>query len=95
MIMFNPPHPGEIIREDYLTPLNLTVTALAEALRVSRKNLSEIINEHTGISPRMAVRLAKAFSTSPQFWLNLQMQYDLWQAMQQGLDKEVQVLYSE
>ena len=62
MIMFNPPHPGEILREDYVVPLELTITDLAKALRVSRKNLSEIVNEHTGISPQMAVRLAKAFS---------------------------------
>jgi addiction module HigA family antidote len=95
MMMFNPPHPGEILREDYLAPLELTVTGLAKALQVSRKNLSEIVNEHTGISPQMAVRLAKAFSTTPQFWMNLQMQYDLWQAMQQGLDKQVRTLYSE
>ncbi|MEQ9440491.1 MAG: HigA family addiction module antitoxin [Cyclobacteriaceae bacterium] len=95
MMMFNPPHPGEILREDYLVPLKLTVTSLAKALQVSRKNLSEIVNEHTGISPQMAIRLAKAFSTTPQFWMSLQSQYDLWQAMQQGLSDQVRTLYSE
>ena len=93
--MFNPPHPGEILREDYLVPLSLTVTALAKELHVSRKNLSEIINEHTGISPQMAVRLAKAFSTTPELWMNLQMQYDLWQVIQQGSEPQIRTLYSE
>lgn len=93
--MFDPPHPGEILREDYLVPLALTVTQLVKELHVSRKNLSEIINEHTGISPSMAVRLAKAFSTTPELWMNLQTQYDLWQASQQEYDKNVRTLYSE
>ncbi len=94
-MMFNPPHPGEILREDYLLPLSLTVTELARELHVSRKNLSEIINEHTGISPQMAVRLAKAFSTTPELWMNLQTQYDLWQVTRQGLEKQIRTLYSE
>ncbi|MEK6481848.1 HigA family addiction module antitoxin [Catalinimonas sp. 4WD22] len=93
--MFNPPHPGEILREDYLEPLQLTVTRTAEALGVTRKNLSEILNGHTGISPEMAVRLSKAFNTSAQFWLNLQVQYDLWKANEKMSDVPVQELYSE
>lgn len=76
--MFNPAHPGEILREDYLEPLGLSVTAAAEGLRVARKTLSALINERAGISPPMAYRLARAFGTSPEFWLNLQAQYDLW-----------------
>ena len=79
--MFDPPHPGEILKEEYLEAFNLTVTELAEKLGVSRKNLSAIINERTGISAEMAIRLSKAFNTSPELWMGLQMQYELSQAM--------------
>ena len=78
MRMHNPPHPGEVLRELCLEPLNLSVTRAAEALGVSRKTLSSILNGHAGISPEMALRLAKAFGTTPESWLNQQMQYDLW-----------------
>ncbi len=94
--MFNPPHPGEMLKEDYLIPLNLTVTQTAEALGVSRKNLSEVINGHTGISPEMALRLAKAFDTTARLWLNLQLQYDLWNAEQNKAKyNQVKQLYSQ
>lgn len=79
-MMHDPPHPGEVLRLDYLEPLGLTVTEAAEALDVSRKTLSSVLNERAGISPAMAYRLAKAFDTSPELWINLQAQYDLWQA---------------
>ena len=79
-MMHNPPHPGEILRADYLEPLELTVTGAARALGVTRKTLSALINERAGISPAMAHRLSKAFNTTPEFWVNLQAQYDLWQA---------------
>jgi len=82
MSMHNPPHPGEIIRELCLEPLGISVTAAAESLGVSRKTLSAILNGRAGISPEMAIRLAKAFDTTPESWLNQQMQYDLWQAKQ-------------
>jgi addiction module HigA family antidote len=78
--MHNPPHPGEIIRELCLQPLELSVTEAAEALGVSRKTLSAILNGRAGISPEMALRLSKAFDTTPESWLNQQMQYDLWVA---------------
>jgi addiction module HigA family antidote len=78
-IQHHPPHPGEILAEFYLEPLNLTVTAAAEKLIISRPNLSAIINGKAGISPGMAVKLAKAFDTTPHYWLNLQANYDLWQ----------------
>ena len=80
MKMHNPPHPGEVLKELCIEPLNLTVTKTAEALGVSRKTLSAILNGKAGISPEMAIRLGKAFGTSPESWLNQQMQYDLWQA---------------
>ena len=82
MLMHNPPHPGEIIKELCLEPLELTVTETARALGVSRKTLSAIINGKAGISPEMAVRLSIAFNTSSESWLNQQTQYDLWQAEQ-------------
>ena len=80
MLMHNPPHPGEVIKELCLGPLELSVTAAAEALGVSRKTLSSIINGKAGISPEMAVRLSIAFNTSSESWINQQAQYDLWQA---------------
>ena len=78
MKMHNPPHPGEILKELCLEPLGLSVTRAASGLGVSRKTLSSILNGRAGISPEMALRLAKAFNTSPESWLNQQMQYDLW-----------------
>jgi antitoxin HigA-1 len=80
MIMHNPPHPGEVIRDLCLEPLGLSVTAAAKALGVTRKALSELLNCHAGISPAMALRLEKAFGRSAESWLGLQQQYDLWLA---------------
>lgn len=82
MQMYNPPHPGEILKELCLEPLGLTITQTAEALDVSRKTLSAILNGRAGISPEMAIRLSLAFDTSAESWLNQQAQYDLWQARQ-------------
>ena len=80
MLMHNPPHPGEVIRDLCLEPLGLSITAAAEALGVTRKTLSSLVNGKSGISPEMAVRLSIAFNTSSESWLNQQVQYDLWQA---------------
>lgn len=82
MRMHNPPHPGEVLRELCLDPLGLSVTESAEALGVSRKTLSAILNGRANISPEMAVRLSIAFGTTAESWLNQQMQYDLWIAEQ-------------
>ncbi len=79
MPMKKPPHPGEVIRELCIDPLELTVTAAAKGLGVSRKALSELLNGHSGISPEMAIRLSKAFGGSAESWLKQQMQYDLAQ----------------
>ena len=81
-MMFNPPHPGEVIRELCLVPLGVSVTNASKALGVSRKALSELLNGHTGVSPEMALRLSIAFDTTPESWLTQQMQFDLWQASQ-------------
>lgn len=80
MQMHNPPHPGEVIRGLCLEPLDISVTDAAEALGVSRKTLSAILNGRAGISPEMALRLSIAFGTSPESWMNQQTQYDLWLA---------------
>ena len=80
MKMHNPPHPGEILRELCLEPLGLSVTEAAQALGVSRKTLSGILNGRSGISPVMAVRLSIAFNTTAESWLRQQLQYDLAQA---------------
>lgn len=84
MPMKNPPHPGEVIRELCLDPLDLTVTDAAKGLGVSRKALSELLNGHSGISPEMAVRLEKAFGGSAESWLRQQMQYDLVQVQKKA-----------
>ena len=80
MDMFNPPHPGEILREDCLKPLRLTVTAAAKGLGVSRGSLSELLNGHNGVSADMAIRLEKAGWGSAESWLRNQSSYDLWHA---------------
>ncbi len=82
MVMHNPPHPGEVIRELCLEPLGLTVTDAAKGLGVSRKTLSALLNGRFGISPEMAIRLSKGFGGSAESWLIQQTQYDLWQALQ-------------
>ena len=87
--MQNPPHPGEVLRKTLSRPWGLSVTEATEALGVSRKTLSFILNDGAGISPEMAIRLAKTFDTSPESWLNQQQQFDLWQAMNSG--KEIKV----
>jgi len=78
MRMHNPPHPGEIIREFCIEPLNLSVTEAAKALGVTRKTLSALLNGRSGISPEMALRLSKVFGRTPEGWLRLQLQFDLW-----------------
>jgi antitoxin HigA-1 len=75
-----PTHPGKIIKEDYLLPLSISINDMAIALGVSRKTLSKIVNERGSITPEMALRLSRAFETTPELWLNLQKNYDLWQA---------------
>lgn len=79
MTMHTPPHPGRIVRQECLEPLGLSVTKAAQALGVTRQTLNNLVNERSGISPEMAVRLAKAFGGSPESWLRMQMNYDLAQ----------------
>jgi addiction module HigA family antidote len=92
MLMHNPPHPGEVLKELCLEPLGISVTDAAKALGVSRKTLSAILNGNAGISPEMAVRLSIAFDTSAESWMNQQTQYELWQAEQHRKELHVQTL---
>ena len=82
MRMYNPPHPGEILRELWLGPENITVSHAAQALGVSSKHLSAILNGRAAITSEMALRLEMAFGVSAESWLGHQMAYDLWQAEQ-------------
>lgn len=84
-----PPHPGGIVKRQCLEPLGLSVTQAANGLGVTRQTLSELINEHSGISVEMAIRLSKAFGSTPETWLGMQMAYDLWQV--QHREKEISV----
>ena len=92
MLMHDPPHPGEVLKELCLKPLGLTVTGAAKALGVSRKTLSMVVNGRAGISPEMAIRLSIAFDTSAESWLNQQIQFDLWQAEQHRSELKVERL---
>ncbi|MGB6906588.1 MAG: HigA family addiction module antitoxin [Methyloceanibacter sp.] len=89
MLMKNPPHPGLSVRHDCLEPLGLSVTDTAKKLGVSRKQLSDVLNGHSGISPEMAIRLHKAFGGGADTWFRLQAAYDLAQAMKKA--KEIKV----
>jgi len=84
MAMKDPPHPGLSVRHDCLEPLGLNVTEAARRLGISRKQLSDIVNGHAGISPEMAIRLDKAFGGGAETWLRLQAAYDLAQAMKRA-----------
>ena len=81
-LKLEPPHPGEIIKEDILPELKMTIKDLASHLGVSRVALSELVNEKRSVSMEMAQRLGKAFGNGTRFWLALQMQYDIWRAEQ-------------
>ncbi len=80
MKMKNPPHPGRLIKHECLEPLDLNITKTADILGVTRLTLSNLVNGKNGVSPEMAIRLSKAFGSSPEVWLGLQMDYDLAQA---------------
>lgn len=100
MPMKNPAHPGRIVRHDCLEPLGLTVTAGAKVLGVTRQALNNIVNGKSGISPVMAIRLTKAFGSTEETWLRMQLTYDLAKArkdeskikvQRQRMPKEVHV----
>lgn len=86
--MYKPIHPGRIIKDDYIEPLELTIDKVADALKVTRQTVSKLINERSGVSPEMAIRLSKVFNTTPELWMNLQQNYDLWQARENFTNSE-------
>ena len=80
MSMHNPPHPGQFIREIYISPFDLSVRKIADGLGVSPSTLNRVLNGESNISPEMALRLSKALGRSPESWLAMQDQYNLWHA---------------
>jgi addiction module HigA family antidote len=83
-----PTHPGEMLREDFMPDYDLNTTSMANALGVSRQTINEILRERRAISPAMALRLSRLFSNSPEFWLNVQHSWDLWDS-EQRISKEL------
>ncbi|MGL6161468.1 HigA family addiction module antitoxin [Microbulbifer sp.] len=83
-----PTHPGEILREDFMPDYGLTTSSLAQAVGVSRQSINELVHERRGLSPEMALRLARLFGNSPEFWLSAQRAVDLWEAAQ-TIEQEV------
>jgi addiction module HigA family antidote len=84
MPMHDPPHPGGVVRRQCLEPLGLSVTEAAKGLGVTRQALSDLVNGKAGISIDMAIRLSRAFGSSPETWLGMQMAYDLWRARERS-----------
>ena len=91
--MFNPPHPGELLKTGYIDELNLSIAKVALMLGVSRKTVYDIINCKAAISPVMALKIAKAFNSDAEFWMNLQVKYDLFNAKRTTNLDDVQILY--
>ena len=87
VIKRKPTHPGAMLREDFLPDYELTVTGLAEALGVSQQSINELLRECRAVSPEMALRLARLFGNSPEFWLNAQRAVDLWMVAQTVKDE--------
>ncbi len=81
-----PVHPGRILKDHYLIPMSISISDLAKILGVSRKTISKIVNERGAITPDMALRLSRAFNTTPNLWLGLQEEYDLWHAAHDSKD---------
>jgi len=88
-----PVHPGEILKEMFIAERNLTITEVAKGLNMARANLSSVINGHLGISPELAVKLSEAFGNTPQFWVNLQNNYELWHAEKKVNRADIQHFY--
>ena len=85
--MHHPAHPGEVLRALYLKPLGVTITQAADALGVTRKHVSTMVNGRAPVTPDMAVRLAIVFATEPELWMNMQAQHDLWSVKRQPRPK--------
>ncbi len=94
MKMHNPPHPGKVLYGLYLEPMGLSISDAAKALSMPRSALSEIVNGRRAISPKVAIKLGKAFSCNASTWVKMQTKYDLWQAQQNYTADEVQIIYT-
>lgn len=92
MTMHNPPHPGEFIRETYLLPFNLSERTVATELKVSPSTFNRIIKEQSSVSPEMAIRLSAVLGRTPESWLHMQAQYDLWAAKSSKLHKQLKAI---
>ena len=95
MAMHNPPHPGEFIRETYIEPFNITISSLAENLGVAASTLARVVCERSAISPEMVLRLSRAIGRSPESWLAMQDNYDLWRAKSSTILSQVRKLQFE
>ncbi len=93
--MHNPPHPGEFIRATYIEPFDISIRSLAESLDVSPSTLARIVSMRSAVSPEMALRLAKALGRSPESWLAMQHNFDLWQAKRSADLSDVQKIQFE
>ncbi|MCR9191935.1 MAG: HigA family addiction module antitoxin [Gammaproteobacteria bacterium] len=94
MSMHNPPHPGEFINETYIIPLNISLRLAAEKLDVSPSTFSRLVKCNADISPVMALKLSKAFGRSPESWMLMQAEYELWEAKKKINLSRVSVIYS-
>ncbi len=94
MNMYNPPHPGEFIKETYIDPLNISLRAAAFKLDVAPSTFSRLIKGEADISPEMALRLSKAFGRSPESWMQMQADHELWEARKHVNLNRVEVIYS-
>ena len=95
MTMHNPPHPGEFIRETYIEPFDISIRSLAESLGVSPSTLARVVSTRSAVSPEMALRLSKAVGRSPESWLAMQHNFDLWQAKKSADLSDVQKIQFE
>lgn len=94
MTMYNPPHPGEFIKETYLEPLNISLRTAAFKLNVSPSTFSRLVKGEADISPQMALRLSKAFGRTPESWMLMQSNFELWKARQYVNLDLVSVIYA-
>ncbi|MDO4290799.1 MAG: HigA family addiction module antitoxin [Eggerthellaceae bacterium] len=92
LISRKPTHPGEMLREEFMPDFGLSVAALAKHLAVSRQTVNELVHERRAVSPEMALRLARVFGTTPQYWLNMQRNVDLWDSLDLHADQLAEVV---
>ncbi len=92
--MYNPPHPGEIIKDLWLEPMGISITEVAQAMDIRKKTLSKIIHKKGSVTPEIAVRLSMALGSSPESWMGHQMAYDLWQVEKHKDELQVKSLFN-